>query len=338
MPCRRLRAALIVVLLVVPACRGVAVPLDGPSQAPEARYDVQRLTDIPYSTEPADERWRHQLDLYLPTGVKDFPVVVFIHGGAWMIGDNRCWGLYSSVGEFFASHGVGAVLPNYRVSPGAKHPEHIRDVARAFAWTRAHIAGYGGRADRLFLAGHSAGGHLAALLATDERYLKTVGLSAADIRGVIAVSGVYHIPDGKVDVQLGGTDALSFRFDQVAPFRSDTGAGPMALTAGGIPLHVNVYGPVFGNNPETRADASPIKHVRRGLPPFLLFRAERDLPTLAGMAEEFHQSLRAHGCDAQFLPVAGRNHNSIMFMAAEPGDPVGRAILDFIHRRLAELR
>ena len=294
---------------------------------------MQRISDIEYCAEPADEPWRHRLDLYLPKGVKDFPVVVFVHGGAWMIGDNRCCGLYSSIGEPFASHGIAAVLPNYRLSPGARHPDHIRDVARAFAWTHAHIGDYGGRTDQLFVAGHSSGGHLVALLATDERYLKAVGRSTADIQGVIAVSGVYHIPAGQVDVQLGGTDPLSFRFDQVAPFRVDSGVGPTAF-ASGIPLHVNVYGPVFGSDPETREDASPFNHLRRGLPPFLLLRAECDLPTLPEMAEEFHEALRRHGCDAQLLRADGRNHNSIMFMASEPGDPVGRAMLDFIRRRI----
>lgn len=332
---RCLRAVVVAGLLAMSACRVPDVSIWGPGRTPEPRCEVQRIADIEYSNEPADEPWRHQLDLYLPKGVQNFPVVVFIHGGAWMIGDNRCCGLYSSIGEFFASHGIGAVLPNYRLSPGARHPDHIRDVARAFAWTRAHIVEYGGRADQLFLAGHSAGGHLVALLATDERYLKAVGLSAADIQGVIAVSGVYHIPAGDVDVRFGGTDPLSFRFDQVAPFRIDSGRGPSAL-APGIPLHINVYGRVFGNDPETRADASPFNHVRRGLPPFVICRAERDLPTLAGMAEEFHQALREHGCDAQLLRIDGRNHNSIMFMATEPGDPVGRVMLDFIHRRLSE--
>ena len=332
----RPRVVLLVIALALPACRAAEVPIWGPSHAPDAAYEVERVADIEYSTEPADEPWRHRLDVYLPKGVKDFPVVVFVHGGAWMIGDNRCCGLYSSIGEFFASHGIAAVLPNYRLSPGAKHPDHIRDVARAYAWTATNIAAYGGRPDRLFLVGHSAGGHLVTLLATDERYLKAVGRSSSEIQGVIALSGVYHIPAGKVDVQLGGTDPASFRWDEVAPFRVDSGVGPTALAGSGIPLQVNVYGPVFGNDPETRADASPINHLRRGLPPFLLFSAERDLPTLAAMADEFHQALHAQGCDARLLHADGRNHNSIMFMASEPGDPVGRAMLDFIRRRLAE--
>jgi acetyl esterase/lipase len=328
----RLRLSIVALALVaLPACRVTDVPIWTAGHPAESSYSVRTIRDVDYGEALTDEPFRHQLDLYLPRGVKEFPVVVFVHGGAWMIGDNRCCGLYSSVGEFLASHGIAAVLPNYRLSPGVKHPEHIKDVARAFAWTRRHIAEYGGRVDQLFIAGHSAGGHLAALLATDERYLKAEGLSAADIKGVIAISGVYRVPPGKLDVRLGGIDRQSFRFDEIAPFRGDRG-GPMTLGLGGVPFRLNVFGPAFGNDPDLREDASPIKHVRSGLPPFAIFHAERDLPMLTLMAEEFYQALREHGCDAQLVRIDGRNHNSIIFMAIEDGDPVGSGMVEFVRR------
>src|SRR5262249_23495909 len=155
----------------------------------------------------------------IPKGKSGYPVVVLVHGGAWMMGDNRCCGLYSSVGKFLASRGVGAVLPNYRLSPGVRHPEHVKDIARAVAWTRAHIAEYGGRPDRLFLAGHSAGAHLVSLLATDETYLNAEGLRIADIKGVIAVSGVYRIPPGTLELSLGGITPAALRLDEIVPLR-----------------------------------------------------------------------------------------------------------------------
>ena len=325
------------VLLSASACRVTDLTLWSPPRTSDKLCEVEKIRGVTYcSSDPESDPIRHQLDLFLPRGVKDFPVVVFIHGGAWVMADNRCCGLYSSVGEFLASRGIGAVLPNYRLSPGVKHPEHIKDVARAFAWTRQHIGEYGGRADRLFVAGHSAGGHLAALLATDDTYLKAEGLSAADIKGVVAISGVYRIPAGKLDVQVGGTTPLSFRLDEVAPLRGDGVGGPLLLAGGqGIPLSLNVFGPAFGNDPQTRNDASPIAHVRRGLPPFLIVSASRDLPTLGTMADDFHQALQANGCDAQLLRVDGRNHHSIVFMAVEDGDPVGRAMLEFVRRNTA---
>jgi acetyl esterase/lipase len=129
---------------------------------------VERVQNIAYYDGPDADARRQRLDLYLPKGAKDYPILVLVHGGAWIMGDNRHYGLYSSLGDFLASRGIGAVLPNYRLSPGIKHPEHIKDVARAVAWARAHMGEYGGDTDQLFLAGHSAGGHVVSLLATDE--------------------------------------------------------------------------------------------------------------------------------------------------------------------------
>src|SRR5262249_10941217 len=115
------------------------------------------------------------------------------------IGDKNLLGLYRGFGRFLARHGIVAVMINYRLSPAVKHPEHVKDVARAFAWTRRHIKDYGGDPDRIFLCGHSAGGHLVSLLATNQEYLKDKCLDLKDedraaIRGVISVCGVYLIP------------------------------------------------------------------------------------------------------------------------------------------------
>jgi acetyl esterase/lipase len=142
----------------------------------------------------------------LPKGKADFPAVLFVHGGAWLFGDRRFFGAHEGVGETFARHGVGAAVASYRLSPAVRHPEHVKDVARAFAWLHQNVKKYGGRPDRLFVCGHSAGGHLAALLATDERYLEAEGLSLKDVRGAMPISGVYSLP-GNLFQEAFGTDA-----------------------------------------------------------------------------------------------------------------------------------
>jgi acetyl esterase/lipase len=320
----------VLVALATPACRVTDVPLWGPPELPDA-VPVERVRDVAYYTGPDADPHRHHLDLFLPRGRKDFPVVFFVHGSAWIVGDNRCCGLYSSVGEFLASQGIGAVLPNYRLSPEVKHPEHVKDVARAFAWTKAHIAEYGGRPDQIFLAGHSAGGHLAALLITDEKYLRAEGLGTEDIQGVILISGVYRISEKDLELTLGGNSARGLRLDEVVPLRGGTmwGADDLPFAAG-IPVTVKLFDWVFGSDPKVRADASPINHVRPGLPPFLIFTASKDFPTLPELAAEFHQALRDHGVEAHLLKIADRNHHSIVFQAIRPDDPVARATLDFI--------
>ncbi len=279
---------------------------DTPAKA--AKNEVTVLRDVAYYEGKDADSVRHKLDLYLPNGKKDYPVVVFVHGGAWMYGSKDVFGLYGAVGRFLAENGVGAALPNYRLSPWVRHPEHIRDVARAFAWTHENIACHGGDPERLFVGGHSAGGHLAALLATDEQYLKAEGLTRDAVRGVIPVSGVYHIPD-KVAVNM---PALG------------------ANLGGKVELGFNPFDLVFGRETRVRKDASPISHVTEGLPPFLVVYAESDLPLLPEMAEEFAKVLKAKKCDVELLRAKDRRHSSVIFSATKPDDPVARAILAFV--------
>jgi acetyl esterase/lipase len=166
-------------------------------------HEVEAVKDLAYyEGKDADDK-KHKLDLFLPKGLKDFPVLFFVHGGAWHTGDRNYLGVYSSLGRFYAKHGLGTVVISYRLSPQVTHPEHIKDVARAFAWTHKNIGKYGGRNDRIFACGHSAGGHLVALLGTDESYLKAEGLDTTALRGVIPISGVYNIPDGFLQKAFG---------------------------------------------------------------------------------------------------------------------------------------
>ena len=163
--------------------------------APARTAVLQETLDIRYSDGPGGEA----LDVFAPKGAVNRPVVLFVHGGAWVFGDKNFFGLYRSVGRFFARHGAVAVCVNYRLSPGVRHPEHVKDVARAFAWVRAHAKDYGGDPDCILLCGHSAGGHIVSLLATDESYLndprlKLTTKDRAAIKGVMSVCGVYRIP------------------------------------------------------------------------------------------------------------------------------------------------
>jgi acetyl esterase/lipase len=167
---------------------------DANSKKP-AELEVRAERNITYYTGPGADKLKHRLDLYLPKGRQNFPVVMFVHGGAWFFGDKDFFGAHEAVGRMFAKHGIGAAVISYRLTPQVQHPEHVKDVARAFAWVHANIKKYGGRPDEVFLCGHSAGGHLVALLATDDEYLKAEGLALSDIKGVIPISGVYDLPD-----------------------------------------------------------------------------------------------------------------------------------------------
>lgn len=326
---------LAILLAIVPACRVTDWRLWDRADKTNDACGVKHVRDVAYYDGPQADAHRHRVDLFLPKGKSDFPVVVLVHGGAWMLGDNRCCGLYSTVGEYLASQGIGAVLPNYRLSPAVKHPEHIKDLARAFAWTKHNIKDYGGDPNQVFLVGHSAGGHLVALLATDEQYLKAHGCHASDIRGVVGISGVYRIPDGKAEIELGGSSPRSLRVDEMAPLRDASAAESKATTQNGLPVSLNIFGPVFGDDPRVRLSASPVHHVRPGLPPFLLISAAKDLPLLPDMAKEMRQLLVMHGCEARHITIEQRNHNSIIFKAIASDDPVGRAVVQFVNQKVS---
>jgi acetyl esterase/lipase len=246
---------------------------------PARAFEVEVIKDVAYYAGKGSDPVKHRLDLFLPKGHKDAPVLVFVHGGGWMIGDKSFFGRYSEFGAAFARQGIATVLPNYRLSPAVQHPEHVKDVARAVAWTVKNIGKYGGRADRLFLSGHSAGGHLVSLLATDDRYLKAEGLDLGVVKGVAAISGVYLIPPKNLNV--------SFQLEHAN----------FSISVNNLDIPLDPFKPVFGEDPKARREASPLTHVRAGLPPFRLFYAEKDLPTLDGMARQFGAALKDAGDD-----------------------------------------
>lgn len=274
--------------LFSPALLALLVPCPARAEMPPGTFAVEAVKDVAYYDGPGAHKVKHRLDLFLPRGKKDFPVLFFVHGGAWQRGDKSMLRIYSGLGSFYARHGVGAVVINYRLSPAVKHPEHVKDVARAFAWTYKNIAKYGGRPDRIIVSGHSAGGHLIALLVTDPSYLKAEGLTAKAIRGAIGLSGVYRIPD-------------------------------------------RYLASVFGSDPGPRKQASPIEHVRPGLPPFLIVYGDEDLPDCGREpAEAFAKALKDKGDRAETLEVRECGHINVLMNAAIPDTPVSRAVLAFI--------
>lgn len=186
-------------------------------------FAVEVVKDIPYIEGKAADPEKHKLDLYLPKGHKDYPVIFFVHGGTWRSGDRK---LYGALGNVFAKNGIGVAITSYRLSPKVQHPAHIQDVARAFAWTSRNISKHGGRADQLFAAGHSAGGHLVALLATDESYLKAEQLGIDSIKGVIGLSGVYTIRPARFANVFGSEEAIA---RQASPLTHVNGKHPPFL-------------------------------------------------------------------------------------------------------------
>ncbi|MBS0582448.1 MAG: alpha/beta hydrolase [Proteobacteria bacterium] len=170
-----------------------------------------------------------KLDVYAPHAASAAPVVVFFYGGSWEAGRRR-W--YRYVGEALASHGIVAVIPDYRKFPDVRFPEFMNDAANATKWTFAHAAEFGGDARRIFVAGHSAGGHIAALLACDKRYLAAVGLVPRDLAGMIGLAGAYaFLPYVEDEAEIFGDDAAG-RYDSQPINFVDGDEPPLLLLQG----------------------------------------------------------------------------------------------------------
>ena len=150
----------------------------------------KEFMDLHYREGKGADPKKHKLDLYVPPSDKAMPVLMWIHGGDWRAGDRK---EQKDLGRAFARVGVACAVISYRLSPKIRHPEHVQDCAQAFAWLHQHAKEYGGDPDRLFVGGHSAGGHLSTLLTLNRKYFDEVRLPEDAVKGVISVSGVYQI-------------------------------------------------------------------------------------------------------------------------------------------------
>jgi len=166
-----------------------------------------------------------QADVYAPKGAVNAPVVVFFYGGRWSEGSKD---LYEFAGAALAKQGFVAVLPDYQLYPKVKFPVFIEDSAKAVRWAHDHAADYGGDANRLFVMGHSAGAYNAAMLATDESYLKAVGGSRKWLAGMIGLAGPYDfLPFTDDDIKdIFGPPA---RYESTQPINHIDGQNPPML-------------------------------------------------------------------------------------------------------------
>jgi len=167
---------------VVMACGGLAFTA---ANLPALAGNFERRADLAYG---ADVRQR--LDVYTPKNAADRPIIVFWYGGGWESGKKS---QYRFVGAALADAGYVTVLPDYRLYPQVKFPAFVQDGAAALSWVVSHAREIGGDPKRIFVAGHSAGAHLAAMLAYDRAQLERVALPPGTVRGFIGLSGPYAL-------------------------------------------------------------------------------------------------------------------------------------------------
>ncbi len=176
-------------LLRLAASLALAVPTLGCTPArvlnaliSEDGYRIER--DIVYGEAP-----RHKLDIYIPEEAKPgAKVAIFFYGGRWEYGSKAD---YLFVGQALASQGIVTVILDYRLFPDVRFPTFVEDGANAVSWVRRHIADHGGDPQQIYLIGHSAGAHIAAMLSMDPRFLAAEDAAVEDIEGLVGLAGPY---------------------------------------------------------------------------------------------------------------------------------------------------
>jgi acetyl esterase/lipase len=267
--------------------------------APAAAQDVKR--DIPYAEKPHE---RQVLDVYAPAGAKNLPVVFWIHGGGWQVGDKKEVQLKP---QAFTEKGFVFVATNYRLLPHVEMGELIRDVAKAVGWTHKHVAGHGGDPAKLFIMGHSAGAQLAAILCTDDRYLKAEGVPLTAVKGCVPVDGdTYDIP-------------------------AIIATAEARWAAHGLPRAKFGHREKFGNDPAKHKDFSAVTHVAKGknIPPFLILYVA-DHPDVSAQAQRLNRALKE--ADVPVALYGGRDttHGRINADLGKPDDPGTKAVFEFV--------
>jgi acetyl esterase/lipase len=261
--------------------------------------------DIPY-TKNADKL--QTLDVYSPSNAKNLPVVFWIHGGGWQAGDKSEVYIKPQV---FNDKGFVFVSTNYRLLPNVDMATLTRDVAKSIRWVHDHIAEHGGDPKRLLIMGHSAGAQLAALLCTDEGYLKEEGLSFAIIKGCVPVDGdTYDIP----------------AMIEVAEMRQ---------RLHGLPLPKFGHRIKFGNDPAKHKDFSAVTHVAKdkGIPPFLILYVANH-PDVTAQALRLGNVLKAADVPVTVFGAKETTHTKINADLGRPDDSATTALFGFVEKAL----
>jgi len=247
------------------------------------RADGLAAEDVLYGDDPYQSVGIHK-PLH-PNGA----VFAFIHGGGWTNGYKE-WNDFMA--PAFTGQGVTFVSIGYRLAPMHLFPAGLEDCASAMAWIYKNIADYGGDAQRIYLGGHSAGGHYASLLAVKKDWQVALDVPQGFIHGCVPVSGVYRFGDGS---------GLSTR----PRFLGEEGSGQT--------------GP-----------ASSIKHINGATCPFLMAHGDNDFPHLITQAEEMEAALKATGGSVERVTLPGSDHFGAHYASGETGGELPKKILKFM--------
>lgn len=227
-----------------------------------------------------------RFDFYAPPQGRNAPVILFLHGGGWSIGDKRF--ATGAKPAHFNALGYAFVSVNYRLVPAATVEDQAADIAVAIAKLRGEAGALGIDADRIVLMGHSAGAHLAALVGSDDRYLRAAGVPVAAVRGVVLLDGAgYDVPA------------------QIANPRNQV---------------QQMYTAAFGTDPARQRALSPITHAAAPNAAAWLILPVATRADSSAQSQALAAALRTNGSRATVTPVPDSNHAQLNRQLGVAGD------------------
>ena len=227
------------------------------------------------------------LDVYSPPEGKDHPVIVWIHGGGWSKGDKAS---LQQKPQAFVDKGFVLVSVNYRLVPAVTVKDIMADLAQSVRWVREHATEHRGDPNALIIMGHSAGAHLAALLCTDDRYLKSAGVPMTSLKGCVPLDvSAYDIPKRIHDVD----DGISKTFKTI-----------------------------FDTEEAAQREVSPVHHIAKDkhIPPFLILHVASREDTKA-QAHWLASKLTEASIAARVVAAEGKTHGTISSDLGSADDP-----------------
>ncbi len=237
-----------------------------------------------------------KLDVFEPRKAENNPVVIFIHGGYWEAGEKDT---YWFLGRNLAKKDVVTVIPNYTLSPDGNYNTMAEEVAAAIKWTYENITQYGGDPEQIYLMGHSAGGHLIALVGTNPKYLENVNV----IKGIILNDAA-------------GLDMNSYL--QKYP-----------------PTEKYNYNVTWTKDEANWKDASPIYFLSEKTPPMLIYVGTKTYPSILAQNKSFIKELNIYQPKVE-IKYLDKKHVPMMSQYVWPWNDHYEEILDFVDKQKAE--
>ena len=292
----------------------VSEPVPEPAQAPataatsipapepvEVMRGVETIPDLAFARPGGVELL---LDLHLPKGVKNPPLVMAIHGGGWKAGNRKSSKLF-----WIANHGYAVANIEYRMSTEAVFPAQIHDCKGALRWLRAHQDEYGYDASKVEVVGESAGGHLACLMGTSSGIESMEGTTAGYPDQSSTVQGVINY--------FGPSDFI---------LRAESQPGITDQPGG---LVYQLLGGAVSANPERARMASPVTYCDPGDPPILILHGDQDKQVLPDQSKRLLEVCRANNLEAHLHIEPGKGHGW-----KPPGAEEQKLVLDFLKKLL----